>query len=238
MFSTKLRTLALVASLLAPAAALAGPVSDFETAMRNAYGDYRAALFQTNAGNAGQAEAAIAAFTGKWSALASAGETPPPQYADDPAFAATMRNVGVIADSAATEVADGKLAEAHETLEAIRDQIGGLHRRNGIIGFSDRMNAYHAAMEEALARDYTGFDAAGLGLLREDAAVLAYLAGDIAANPPAEAASDASYAPLLAAMQASVEALHNAAVAGDAAAARTALAGLKVPYSKLFLKFG
>ena len=31
------------------------------------------------------------------------------------------------------------------------DEIGDLHARNGIIGFSDRMNAYHARMEEVLA---------------------------------------------------------------------------------------
>lgn len=45
-------TLALLAILASPITAEAGPVADFECALRNAYADYRAALFQTNAKNA------------------------------------------------------------------------------------------------------------------------------------------------------------------------------------------
>ena len=215
----------------------AGPVADFETAMRSAYADYRGALFQTNANKPDAAAGAVDAFRQKWAALVAANTDSPPQYADDPAFAATLAKVATIADTAAAEVTSGKLPEAHETLEAIRDEIGGLHERSGLVGFSDRMNAYHAKMEEVLGRDYGGFDAAGLGTLREDAAVLAFLAADIEAHPPAEA-SDAAYRPLLDGMMDSVTALAEAAKSADAAAAKGALGNLKVPYSKLFLKFG
>ena len=218
-------------------AAMAGPVQDFEASMRQAYGDYRAALFATNSGNAEKSTGAIAGFKAKWDALAGANMTPPPQYADDAEYAATLTKVAEIADDADSQVGEGKLAEAHETLEAIRDQIGSLHERNGIIGFSDRMNAYHAKMEEVLARDYTGFDAAGMGLLREDAAVLDYLAGQIAGHPPAEG-SDPAFGDLLAGMQASVAALTAAVREGDGEAAAKAVGGLKVSYSRLFVKFG
>ena len=224
-------TLALIGS------ASAGPVSDFETAMRGAYADYRGALFQTNANKPEAAVQAVDAFKQKWAALAAANVTAPPQYADDPAYTETLAKVAAITDKAATEVAAGKLPEAHATLEAIRFEIGGLHERNGIVGFSDRMNAYHAKMEDVLGKDYSGFDAAGLGALREDAAVLAYLAADIKAYPPAEAA-DPAYGKLLDGMTDSVTKLANAARAGDPAATKSALDGLKVPYSKLFLKFG
>jgi hypothetical protein len=217
--------------------ASAGPVSDFETAMRGAYADYRGALFQTNANQPEAAVQAVDAFKQKWAALASANTIAPPQYADDPAYAVTLAKVASITDKAAGEVAAGKLTEAHATLEAIRFEVGGLHERNGIVGFSDRMNAYHAKMEDVLAKDYSGFDAAGLGALREDAAVLAFLAADIKAHPPTEAA-DPAYGKLLDGMTDSVTALANAAHTGDAAAAKTALGNLKVPYSKLFLKFG
>ncbi len=215
----------------------AAPVADFETAMRGAYADYRGALFQTNANQPDTAVKAVDAFRQKWSALAAANTEAPPQYADDPAYADTLTKVGAIADKAAQEVAAGKLPEAHETLEAIRFEVGGLHERNGVVGFSDRMNAYHAKMEDVLGKDYSGFDAAGLGILREDAAVLAYLAADIKAHPPVEA-SDPAYGKLLDGMTASVTALSDAARNGDAAAAKAALGNLKVPYSKLFLKFG
>ncbi len=217
--------------------ASAGPVADFETAMRSAYADYRGALFQTNANKPEAAVQAVAAFQQKWSALSAANVAAPPQYADDPAYAATLAKVAAIADAAAQEVAAGDLPKAHETLEAIRFAIGGLHERNGVIGFSDRMNAYHAKMEEVLGKDYSGFDAVGLATLGGDAAVLAYLAADVSAHPPAEA-SDAAYKALLDGMVDSVTKLGNAARAGDAAAAKAALGGLKAPYSKLFLKFG
>ncbi len=217
--------------------ASAGPVADFETAMRSAYADYRGALFQTNANQPEAAAKTVGAFQQKWAALTAANGAAPPQYADDPAYAATLAKVAEIAKTAADEVAAGKLTEAHATLEAIRFEVGGLHERNGIIGFSDRMNAYHAKMEDVLAKDYSGFDAAGLTALGEDAAVLAYLAADIKAHPPVEA-SDPAYATLLDGMTDSVTKLAAAARSGDAAAAKGALGNLKVPYSKLFLKFG
>jgi hypothetical protein len=217
--------------------ALAGPVSDFETALRSAYADYRAALFQTNVDKPEAASDTLGAFRHKWSALVAANPEPPPQYADDPAYAATLAKVSTIADTAAAEIASGKLTQAHDTLEAIRDEIGGLHVRNGIVGISDRMNAYHARMEAVLTADYGAFDAAGLRRLGEDAAVLAYLAADIAAHPPAEA-TDPAWHSLLAGMIDSVTALSSAAHGGDPAAAKAALGHLKAPYSKLYLKFG
>ncbi|MEQ8696814.1 MAG: hypothetical protein RLT05_09690 [Bauldia litoralis] len=220
------------------AVAHAGPVGDFEGNLRAAYADYRSALFFTNTSDPDKASSAIDGFQEKWSALANDNAGAPPQYADDPDYAATLAAVAGIADTAAGEVAAGKLGEAHETLEAIRDQIGHLHERNGIVTFSDRMNAYHAEMERVLGSDYGTFDAEALGRLREDAAILAYLADDIVAHPPAGAPADPAFVAALKPFEASVMALRQAARSGDAAAARKAVGGLKGPYSKLFLKFG
>lgn len=226
-----------VGLMLSGAAAAAGSVASFEAALRAAYGDYRAALFQTNSGSQDGAVAAVEAFRKQWSALIAANPEAPPQYADDPDFAVSLASVASIADRAAAEVADGKLAAAHETLEPIRDELGALRSRNGVITFSDRMNAYHAWMERVLGDGYDGLSPAGMGKLREDAAVLAYLADDIVAHPPADAGGPA-YAKLLDGMTASVSALVAAVRSGDAEAARKALKGLKPPYSKLFLNFG
>jgi len=230
--------LSATAVLFLHSAAIAGPVRDFENDMYAAYGDYRSALFLTNANKPEEAAKAIGAFSRKWDTLAAANAAAPPHYADDPAYGETLAKVGDIADVAAEQVAAGDLAEAHETLEAIRDEIGALHERNGIIAFSDRMNAYHAAMETVLAKDYGAFDPAQLGVLREDAAVLAYLAADVAAHPPANAAESQEFAAALQAFQSSVQALQDAARADDASAASKAVNGLKGPYAKLFLKFG
>lgn len=157
----------LVASALMtvlPSIAFGGPVRDFENEMRNAYGDYRGALFQTNAGNLEKSRAALASFSAKWARLSSEYPAPPPQYADDLGYAQSMYSVTAIVDKAAKDVEAGALPKAHETLEAIRDEIGALHERNGLVGFSDRMNAYHAKMEEILGKDYAaqpGYPARG-----------------------------------------------------------------------------
>jgi hypothetical protein len=231
----------------------AGPVGDFEASLRSAYADYRNALFQTNANNPGEATKAVDGFIRKWSELATAYAAPPPHYADDPAYGETLAKVTDTAKKAAGQVTGGDLTRAHEILEGIREEIGALHERNGIVAFSDRMNAYHARMEEILAADYVGFSpvgqmemiaqepagfsAEGLSILREDAAVLDYLAADLVAHPPADS-SDPTYQPLLDAVVASVAALRKAARDANPDAAKAAVTGLKGPYSKLFLKFG
>lgn len=232
----KPNTMALAAMVMALACvsnANAGPFKDFETDMRAAYGQYRVSLFATNANKSDDAGKSIAAFAAAWQGLAT--RAVPPQYADDARYAETLKAVTAIAAKASSEIGAGKLIEAHETLEAIRDQIGDLHARNGIVGFSDRMNAYHARMEAVLATVPT-LDATALRRLSGDLAVLAYLAGDIVAKPPADA--DPSFTALSGDVVRSVEAARSAVITGDLAAAKAALGGLKAPYSKLFLKFG
>ena len=152
-----MRRILLTATLLSATfagAVTAGPVSDFEAAFRGLYGNYRTALFATNSGDAAKSVKAMGAFDASWSAMmAEYGTTPPPHYADDPEWGATLASVQARLAAASTEVAAGKLPAAHEALEGIRDDIGDLHDRNMIETFSDRMNAYHAAMEEVLAID-------------------------------------------------------------------------------------
>lgn len=231
MFMQTSLALALVGS-----AAVAGPVQDFETALRASYGDYRAALFATNSGDAGKSTKALDAFAASWAGLsATYGTTPPPQYDGDAGWAATLAAVQADIDAARADVAAGELPKAHEALEAVRFEVGGLHERNGIAGFSDRMNAYHAEMELVLALDLANTDAVTLA---EHAGVMNYLAAEVVRLPAPEAAGNADYDKLQAGFVASVKAYDDAVRAGDAAAIKAAVAGLKVPYSKFFLFFG
>ena len=232
----KPNTMALAAMVMALACvstANAGPFKDFETDMRAAYGQYRVSLFATNANKPEDAGKSLAAFTAAWQGLAT--RAVPPQYADDARYAETLKAVTAIAAKASSEIASGKLSEAHETLEKIRDEIADLHTRNGVVGFSDHMNAYHARMEAVLGTVST-LDAPGLRRLSGELAVLAYFAGEIVARPPADA--DASFTALAGDVVRSIEAARSAVITGDLAAAKAALGGLKAPYSKLFLKFG
>lgn len=227
----------LITSLLAPSYSIAGPVLDSETQLRAAYADYRAALFQSSAGNGEATTGALDSLDEKWEALAQQwAASPPPQYADDGKLAETLTRVDQMIEAAKEEAANGDLAKVHEALEAIRGEVGDLHGRNGIIGFSDRMNAYHAEMEKVLEAAAEG-KVSDPALMRDAAAVLVYLAADVAAHPAPEAA-DPAYAPLVDAMTKSAQALHDAVAAGDAAAMKSAISALKPAYAKLFVKFG
>jgi hypothetical protein len=233
------KTISIALAILCAAPAVAGPVTDFEAAYGEMYAGYRTALFATNSGNAEKSAAALDGLQKHWEALVSTyGQTPPPQYESDPMWTETVTNVTDSITKATKAVAEGNLPDSHATLEAVREAFGALHARNGIETFSDRMNAYHAHMEHILGLDLSALDAAGKQAMLEQAAVLAYLAQDVLAAPPAGADGESDYATLSAAMQASVDALLTAARAGDEAAIKAAVGGLKVPYSKFFLKFG
>ena len=219
--------------------ALAGPVADFEKSLRVAYADYRAALFLTNSGKLPESAKVMAAFKGKWDGIEKTwGAAPPPQYADDPKWKETLDNVSATLVKASSEIDGGALPAAHATLEAIREAISDLHERNGIISFSDRMNDYHAVMEQVLGQDLTKPDAMAMTEVLEMAAVLKYLAGDALAHPPAEAAGSSEFEDLAKAVSASVDAVVTAARAGDAEKLKVAIAKLKPSYARFFVKFG
>ncbi|MEQ1649320.1 MAG: hypothetical protein ABL898_12095 [Hyphomicrobiaceae bacterium] len=238
------RTTPLFATIILVVVALssaghASPWRDFEDALYTAYGDYRVALFQTNQKNKAATEAALSNFEAKWSALAVKHRTtPPPQYGDDPKWAETLATVDNILAQAKSETAAGDLPKAHETLEAIRDQLGHLRARNGIITFSDRMNAYHAKMEHMLQPSYLGFGAAGLPTVREDTAVLAHLAEDAVRNPPKGVVENPEFKTLASALVDSIQVVKLSLQKNEAPTVEAALKALKKPYSQLFLKFG
>lgn len=216
----------------------ASPFTEAEAQLRGAYGAYRAALFLSNQGKGPETLSALEKFNAAWDGLAAGwGQTPPPQYADDAGLPLTFQTVDGLIESATAQATAGDLAAAHETLEAVRDEVAALHARNGLIGFSDRMNDYHAAMEKVLTTEYSVSGAGAAAQLLADARLLDYLATQILTHPAPEADA-AEYAPLMAGFVASVEAFLAAAEAGDVAATLAARGGLKPAYSKLFAKFG
>lgn len=219
--------------------AVAGPVADFEKALRDVYGDYRTALFLTNAGKHPESVKSITAFKVKWAGLEKSwGISPPPQYADDPKWKQSLDEVSATVAKAASEIESGALPAAHITLEAVREAIAGLHERNGIVSFSDRMNAYHRTMEHVLGRDISTLDAAAIDDIQEQAAILQYLANDAISHPPAEAAGSPEFEGLARAVSASADAVVAAARTGDSEKLKAGLGKLKPAYAKLFLKFG
>jgi hypothetical protein len=228
-----------ICALLVVSPAIAGPYKEFEAQLRSVYAPYRSALFHTNKKDKALSEQAIGRFASDWARLTARWSTePPPQYEDDLNFAAALGEVTTTIQNARGQISKGELAQAHEVLEKIRDVLGDLRGRNGIITFSDRMNGYHEAMEHILTKSYGGFDAKGIGELREDASVLSYLFGLLQKYPPGGLRDHPDFTQAVSSVKRSVEELLGAVRAADATAARQAIQNLKQPYAVLFLKFG
>lgn len=233
------RIAALTTALAVPAAAQAGPVSDFEKDLRDAYSSYRSALAQTNQNDPGKSAGALQQLEERWNGLMKKwAETPPPHFLDDPKFAETMKEIGRIAGKAKDEIAAAGGAAAHDTLEKIRDLVSEMRLRNGLLTYSDRVNEYHEVMEKAVARDWSKLDADAFGELRERAAVLTHLAGELQKTAPTSLSKEADFDALAGGVTQSADALLKAARKGDEAAAREALKALKPAYSKFFVRFG
>lgn len=225
------------ASALSFTAWAADPVTD---AIQKAYAPYRAALFKTNAGQAGESAEALKQAQAAWAQVAQVVKSQPTvPYANDALMAKTLTGVDGYYATAVQQVAAGKLPDAHETLEAVRDLLSELRRQNQVIVYSDHMNAYHAEMEHLLDEGPKWLKAGdGMSRIASQAGVLAYLAGKLASEAPAAATASAEFKELLGAVTRSVEALNAAVASGDKAQIEKAIGQVKAPYSKLFIKFG
>jgi hypothetical protein len=230
-------TLLAMALALGTTARAADAVTD---AMQSAYAPYRAALFRTNGASQAEAQQAIDQARLAWQGILDRfAARPPVPYDRDSGFADTLRAVAAVYDKAAGQIQTGQLSQAHETLEAARDLLAALRQRNGVVIFSDAMNAYHAEMEHLLI-DGPGLlgQPQGLPRLTAQVGVLDYLGRQLRLQAPPALRQNSEFDALLKDLEASVRELVQAAQAQDAAALKAALGRLKPPYSKLFLKFG
>jgi hypothetical protein len=230
-------TSSLAAALLLPVAWAADEATD---AMNAAYAPYRAALFRTNSKAQVESEQAIVSTRRAWQAVIDryAGKPPLP-YDRDADFASTLAKVAAVYEQAEREIREQQLPQAHETLEHARDLLSALRQRNGVIAYSDHMNAYHAAMEQILTAGPKLLSGPqGAIQLLPAVGVLEYLASRLRSDAPTALQRDAEFVSSVQAVEASVAVLRTAALSQDVAALRQALGALKGPYSRMFLKFG
>jgi hypothetical protein len=227
-----------VALCVACGSALAAdPVTE---AMQTAYGPYRVALFRTNSNAQAESQQAIAQSQQAWTKLTEQySAQPPAPYDRDSAFAASLAEVSKVYDLAAQQAATNQLTNAHETLEKARDIMAEMRRRNQVVIFSDHMNAYHSEMENVLTNGPKILSQSnGVQQLTAMVGTLSYLAKRLITEAPANYASNAEFGELANGVNKSVNDLQDALFSQDATAVKETLAKVKVPYSKLFLKFG
>jgi len=223
--------------LLLPGAHAADAVTD---AMQAAYPSYRLALFKTNTGTPDDALASVQKAQQAWLGLSQQfGGTPPAPYDRDAAFAATLQEVNRIYAAAAEQARAGQLPQAHETLEAIRKLVADLRQRNQVSVYSDHMNAYHAVMEQLLEEGKRMLgEADGVQRLTLKAGALFYLSEQLESQAPQAYRDNPEFGQLIKAQRGAIEALRAALLRQDKPAMAMAIGKLKMPYSKLFVKFG
>lgn len=209
-------------------------------AMTKAYAPYRVALFKTNNGTQQEAENALQQAMKSWMNLDDKYAVKPlPPYDRDAEFKQTLQAVTDVYRNAETQIKQNELAEAHESLEQVRELIAEIRHRNQIITYSDHMNAYHEQMEKLLELNKAGAEQKNyLDKVTLQTGVLVYLSHQLETEAMASLKTDAEFIQLLGKQQKSVSLLQDAVMAHDLQAVNTAIAGLKVPYSKLFVKFG
>ena len=213
----------------------------FYQQQNDAYAGYRVALFQTNKNDADASLKATSQFIMKWDAIVKQYAVAPPEiFAADPEWKPTLEKISAIAAQGKAKIESGDLAEAHETLEAIRDELTELRRRNHVVVFSDYVNSYHEVMENLLLAGYKAetLDAAALNSVREQLGVLDFLAEELQHNAPQEYRSNEKYQQLEQGLLASLQSLRKALDENAPEEIVKAISNLKAPYAKLFLNFG
>lgn len=233
-----LKLAATALAICAGSSSFAGdPVND---AIQEAYAPYREALFQTNSKNQAGSQSSINRASQAWSGIVSrfAAKVPPP-YDRDASFPGSLAAVADVYAQASAEINANKLTEAHETLERVRDIIAEARHRNGVIVYSDHMNAYHLAMESVLIDgSKVLLQANGLQQVADMVAVLRYLNKKLSTEAPANLSNSVEFVALVKDVDKSVIDLHTAVASQDVNAVKLAISKIKSPYSKLFLKFG
>lgn len=209
-------------------------------AIQDANQPYREALFSTNSKAQVEAEQAIDQVRKRWNTLIERyAANPPVPYDRDGKFVQTLNQVNAIFGKASKEIHEQALVKAHDTLEDARDLMAELRKRNGVIVFSDHMNAYHIEMERILNVDAEKLaDSGAMMRLMSQVGTLGYLAQKLESEAPGPLSNNPEFKKLVAAVQQSVAALRDAVLNQDAPAIGEALKKLKGPYSKMFQKFG
>jgi hypothetical protein len=236
-FSRWPATVFVAAMLGLTAARAADPVTD---ALQAAYAPYRSALFRTNGRDAAAAQAALDDAQRRWQAVVERyGTGAPAPYAADAQWASTLREVSAVYERAEAQVRGGQLAQAHETLEQVRDLLAALRQRSQVVVYSDAMNAYHEVMEQVIGGSGLWLEQGdGWWVLMAEVGKLDYLAERLDTQAPAELKRDPDFVAGRKAVADSVAALRAAVRAQDKAATREAIGKLKPPYSRLFLRWG
>jgi hypothetical protein len=217
-------------------------LAEFLEASAEAYAPYRGAMSYLHTGNAGLAALALDAMAARWAGLCDRfRDQPPAAFAKDPAWRASLDAVTDRIEIAGAKLEAGDAAGAATTLAPIRAALGELRRRNGVVTFSDRIDAFSAAMETMWVYRRNPPDMADpptIAALAEQARTLRRALVDVAADPPAKIADDLQFLRLIDGALGSAATIDRAIEARDQALLIGALREIRSSEQLLWMNFG
>lgn len=181
----------------ASGAASASDIRRFHVAVAEANDHYRQAVFYLRTENPSIAALELDEFAAKWDTVVeNFGSTPPDSYADDPAWTATLAEIGTRAKDGLSAFDSGDSTLASETAGPIRGLLGELRRRNGIVTFSDQIDELTAVMDvlARYRREVTDLSSEAVaGPVRKQAAVVDYVFDKVRRNAPPDVAQNPEF---------------------------------------------
>lgn len=134
--------LVLLGGLWAPALR-ADQLDPFVAAVSAAYPQFKMAWFYCRTGNGMLAGEELEGFASAWRGIvARYGDSPPGPFARDSGWKASLSAITEAIERAAELVRAEKTKDARDALAGVRAELGTLRRRNGVVIFSDHVDAY------------------------------------------------------------------------------------------------
>lgn len=140
--ATAITALTMLASV-APASA-----QSLDDMLEDALTHWRAATWYVRTGNSGIAALEAEAFRASWAALQQRYKSPPPEFAGDGAWGATLWTVSEFAESAAKAIDADDMTSSARALNGIGSELAAWRARNGRVGFSDHVASYRDAIDK------------------------------------------------------------------------------------------
>jgi len=171
--------LVLVAGFWAPVLRAAEP-GPFVAAVSAAYPQFKMAWFYCRTGNGMLAGEELDAFNAAWRAIrARFGSSPPGPFARDLKWKVSLDAITDALNEAGALIHADDTPHARDLLVSVRDELGALRRRNGVVIFSDHVDAYGAIVDRAVALRSLKREVTTLS--DSDIAAFAALAGELRA---------------------------------------------------------
>lgn len=231
-----------LAVLTGAPAVQASDLGDFNDAVADAYDHYRAAAFYFRTGNSAVAKDELTAMQDAWAEIAARfADSPPDAFTDDPHFADVLDEVSDRVQQAIEAADVGATTVGADALAPIRALLSDLRRRNGVVVFSDHVNALNQQMERLWRYRHNPpalDDPAEVDAVVGEAAVYAYLLQRLREGAPQEVKERADFQRLMEGTGESVARIPVALREGDEETFINTLRELISFDRMLFLRFG